>query len=71
MAGNDNAASSERRSSSNTQYLINTPTVSWMQVGLRAAGTVQTRNRYSDKGRLKEQAGFLVNKSLTFPFTPP
>ena len=33
----------------------------------RAAGTVQTRDRIPDKEPLKEQAGFLVRKSLTLP----
>ena len=31
----------------------------------RAAGTVQARDRVPSKVQLKEQAGFLVSKSLT------
>ena len=37
----------------------------------RAAGTVQRRPRIPGKSQLKEQAGFLVSRSLTLPSAPP
>ena len=41
------------------------------QLSVRAAGTVQTRNRTRQLGQVKEHTGFLVGRSPTLPSAPP
>ena len=44
--------------------------LSFKENSARAAGNFQTRQRVPGKGKLKEQVGFLVSRSLTLPSAP-